>query len=167
MSRPVVTEITESEEPQASDCFGNRARQCRQHLAGKGYTRGAMRRALIFGLALTLAGLGPLPVSTCAWLSSGWVECKTPKTPSPCESMNMDECAAQSVAALNSSCCVASNAHSPESWLQPSDSSPLPVPALASALVCDVPRIAQPASVVPVQDPSPPPLQSLLCTFLI
>jgi hypothetical protein len=126
-----------------------------------------MRRTLIFGLALSLAGLGPLPLSACAWLSSGWVECKTPKTPTPCESMSMDECAAQSGVSLNSSCCVASNAHSPESWLQPSDTSPLLAPALASSLVCDVPRIARLAPVVPVQSAAPPPLQSLLCTFLI
>jgi hypothetical protein len=131
------------------------------------YHQGVMRHIFILALALSLAGLGPLPLSACALLSSQPAECEAQKTSSPCERMNMDESGTRLVSAPDSSCCVLS-----ETPLPPAQSPSLDLSLTAVAAVVPDPLSAiapvartRPAFLVP--DLSPPALQSLLCTFLI
>jgi len=126
----------------------------------------SMRRSVIFVLALSLVGLGPVPLSACAVLSSKLAECATPKTQSQCDQMNMDESGTQFVAAPGTSCCVASKAPIPRLQYRASDLS-LVVPIAILDPTGDSPRIQRLPSVLVVQDLSPPSVQSLLCTFLI
>src|SRR5258708_33231441 len=125
-----------------------------------------VRRALIFGLALTLLGLGMRPLSVCALFSSQLDECETPKTQSRCDQMNMDESGTQLVAASDKSCCSISQAPIPQSQFKGSDLS-LVAPIAVLNPTGDTPRIQRSLPVLIVQDLSPPSLQSLLCTFLI
>src|SRR5947209_20330459 len=74
----------------------------------------SMRRSLIFGLALSLVGLGTGPLSACALLTSKLAECATPQTRSQCDQMNMDESGTQLVTAPDTSCCFVSKAPIPE-----------------------------------------------------
>jgi len=125
-----------------------------------------MRRILIFGLALSLLGLGPVPLSACALLSLKLAECATPKTQSQCEQMNMDESGTQLVAASDTSCCFVSKAPIPQLQYKASD---LSLTASTAVLdpTGDTPRIQRLLPVLIAQDISPPTIQSLLCTFLI
>ena len=126
-----------------------------------------MRRAIILGIMFGLVGLSLVPLSACALFSSKLAECASPKTQSRCDQMNMDESGIQLVAAPDTSCCLASNAPLPESQYKASDLSltwgfeTVPDP------MGDRPRVQQLPPVLLEQDLSPPPLQSLLCTFLI
>ena len=126
----------------------------------------SMRRSVIFILALSLVGLGPVPLSACAVLSSKLAECATPKTQTQCDQMNMDESGTQFVAAPDASCCVASKAPIPQIQYRASDLS-LVVPIAILDPTGDSPRIQRLPPVLIVQDLSPPSVQSLLCTFLI
>src|SRR6266852_9308993 len=74
----------------------------------------SVRRSLIFSLALSLVGLGPVPLSACALLTSKLAECATPKAQSRCDQMNMGESGTQLVAALDTSCCFLSRAPIPQ-----------------------------------------------------
>ena len=128
-----------------------------------------VRRAAIFVLTVTLIGLGPVPLSACALSSSRLTECATPATQSHCDGMKMDEDGATKVAALpNGFCCSFSNA--PVSTR--GQKSPAPVlltasPILAVSVTLQVPRAEQDRSTEIEYDIPPPPLQPLLCTFLI
>src|SRR5215472_10834737 len=68
-------------------------------------TPDTVRRSFIFVLALSLVGLGPVPLSACAIFSSKIAECATPQTKSRCDQMNMDESIPKVAAAPNASCC--------------------------------------------------------------
>jgi hypothetical protein len=125
-----------------------------------------VRRSLIFTLALSLVGLGPVPLSACALLSSKLAECATPKTQSRCDQMNMDESGTQLVTALDTSCCSISKAPIPQLQYKASDLS-LAAPIAVLDSTGDTPRIQRLPPAVIVHDLSPPSLQSLLCTFLI
>lgn len=125
-----------------------------------------MRRALIFGLALSLAGLGTGPLSVCALFSSQLAECATPKTQSRCDQMNMDQSGTQLVAAADTSCCFVSKAPIPQLQYKASDLS-LAAPIAVLDATGDTPRVQRLRPVLIVHDLSPPSLQSLLCTFLI
>src|SRR2546425_11310604 len=126
-----------------------------------------MRRALSFGLALSLMGLVPAPLSACALFSSRPAECATPQTESQCDQMNTDASGPQLAAAPSTSCCVVSQAPLPESQTKPTEFSLAPTHAVVPELTWDLPRLenARPADVA--RDVSPPSLQPLLCTFLI
>jgi len=125
-----------------------------------------VKRALIFGLALSLVGLGPVPLSACALLNSKLAECATPKTQSQCDQMKMDETRTRLVAASVASCCALSKAPTPE--LQPK-ASDLSLAASIAVLnpTGDTLRVQRLLPVLVVQDLSPPSFQSLLCIFLI
>jgi hypothetical protein len=125
-----------------------------------------MRRILIFGMALSLVGLGPMPLSACALFSSQLAECATPKTQSQCDQMNMDESGTQLVSASDTSCCFISKAPIPQLQKKASDLS-LAAPIAVLDPTGDTPRIQRLLPVLIVHDLSPPTLQSLLCTFLI
>jgi hypothetical protein len=124
-----------------------------------------VRRSLIFALALSLIGLGPVPLSACALLSSKLAECATPRTQSHCDQMNMDESGTQLVAASDTSCCFISKAPIPQLQGKASDLSLVVLAVLDPT--GDTPRIQRLLPVLIVQDISPPTIQSLLCTFLI
>jgi hypothetical protein len=117
-------------------------------------------------LAVSLVGLGPVPFSACALLTSKLAECATPKTQSQCDKMNMDESAIQLVVASDTSCCIVSSAPIPQFQSKATD---LSLAARIEVLdsTGDTPRIQQLPPALIVQDVLSPPLQSLLCTFLI
>lgn len=125
-----------------------------------------LRKTLILLLALSLVGLGPVPLSACALLSSKLAECATPRTQSQCDQMNMDESGTQLVTASNTSCCFVSKAPIPQLQYKASGLS-LVAPIAVLDLTGDPPRIQRLPTVLIVHDLSPPTLQSLLCTFLI
>jgi hypothetical protein len=125
-----------------------------------------VRRLLVFALALTLIGLGPVPLSACALLTSKLAECAAPKTQSRCDQMNMDENGTHLVAAPDASCCMGSQAPIPQFQSKASALS-VAAPIEVLDLTGDTPRIQRLPRVLIVQDVSPPSVQSLLCTFLI
>jgi hypothetical protein len=143
------------------------------HIVGRGPKQGcvvgyiSMKRALILVVAFGLAGLGPAPVSASAVLSGNLVMCVTPRVQTACDQMNMDANSARLLAASDSSCCFISDASLPGSRYTASD----PIAAAAPTVVADplgyAPRIRRIPTPHPARDSSPPPLQSLLCTFLI
>jgi hypothetical protein len=107
--------------------------------------------------------LGLMPLSACAMLTSLQAECATPKTQSQCDRMNMDESETQLVTASETTCCIASEAPTPE--LQPA-SSDFSLAAPLDAMR-DTASIQRQPPVLITQEFSPPSPQSLLCTFLI
>jgi hypothetical protein len=124
-----------------------------------------VRRVLIFALALSLAGLGLCPPSTCAMHSSKMGECATPETQSQCDQMSMDESGTQFLSAPDRSCCSISKAPIPESRYRASDFSS--APQVHFDPTDNAPRTQRPVAVFVTHSSSPPSLQSLLCTFLI
>lgn len=119
--------------------------------------------ALILGLLVS----GQSPMSLCALASHLVTECASPETQSDCDRMDMSTESAPKVTAPAASCCVASHAPLPEaknelsvptgeSDLATVTISPAEVLSFETKNLSDVPR-----------DVSPPPLQPLLCTFLI
>jgi len=125
-----------------------------------------VRRILFFGLALSLIGLGPVPLSACALLTSKLAECATPKTASRCNGMDMGESSTHLAAGSTTSCCSISKTPSAQLPSRATNFSATPRISAFDA-TGDAPRSYGVPSVFPLGDPSPPPLQSLLCTFLI
>jgi hypothetical protein len=156
------------------------AKRDAEHITGGGDTRKCevnaqgvcllewtvMRRVLILGLALTVFSSGLVPLSACALRTSKLAECATPKTQSRCDQMNMDESGAPVVTASDTSCCSISDAPVPQSQNKASGFS-LAAPILFFDATADIPRTQGLLPARIVQDLSPRPLQSLLCTFLI
>jgi hypothetical protein len=126
----------------------------------------SVRRSLIFALALSLVGLGPVPLSACALLTLKLAECATPRTQSRCDQMNMDESGTRLVAVPDTSCCFSSKAPIPRLQYKASELS-VAAPVAVLDPTGDTPRIQRLPPVLIVQDLSPPTFQSLLCTFLI
>ena len=128
-----------------------------------------MRRIFSLVVALGLAGLGPLPISACALAHSQQGECAAPQTKTQCERMAMEQAEKPTVTFSNASksCCVISEAPLPEAQTGTGSFSAAAAPAVG----LDAIIATQPAENAPYrdvkQDLSPPPLQSLLCTFLI
>lgn len=126
-----------------------------------------MRRILSFFIALGLIGLGPLPLSACALIYSQASECGTPQTETHCERMGMDQAEGPSVSPASKTCCVISEAPLPE---EQSSAGNLPATAGSAPDSSAVPEIVRLENARPLdelQDFSSPPLQPLLCTFLI
>jgi hypothetical protein len=126
-----------------------------------------MRRTITLALALSLAGLGPVPLSVCALVSFQLAECETPSAQSLCEQMDMHQSGSQLDSVADTSCCHIAKAPLPESQFVASDLSLLPAPALALHSIVAPASAEKELSADVVQDISPPPLQPLLCTFLI
>jgi hypothetical protein len=78
----------------------------------------------------------------------------------------MDESETQLVTASETTCCIASEAPTPELQPASSDFSLAPLTAPLDAMP-DTARIQRHTPVLITQEFSPPPPQSLLCTFLI
>lgn len=126
-----------------------------------------MRKILSFLVALGLAVIG-LPVSACALAHSHARECATPQTKRNCERMGMGHAEGPPVSVANSSksCCSISQAPAPETRTWAGSFSVAAVPALASNIFV----VAVPFEILrsrAVNQDSSPPLQPVLCTFLI
>jgi hypothetical protein len=128
-----------------------------------------MRRTFTLALALSLAGLGPVPLSACALVFFQLAECETPSAQSLCEQMDMHQSGSQLDSVPDTSCCHIAKAPLPESQFEASDLTLLPAPtsAVALDLVAESASAEKEHLADVVQDISPPPLQPLLCTFLI
>src|SRR5215467_3216145 len=126
-----------------------------------------MRRSLILALALSMAGLGSVPLSACAIFSSKMAECATPQTKSRCDQMKMDDSIPKVVPAPDASCCSLSNASVPATRQKASELSLAAVPVVVLGIEWNLPRTREQRPTRIEQALSPPPLQSFLCTFLI
>ena len=125
-----------------------------------------MRRLLTLALSLSLTGVGPVPLSLCAIFSSKLAECSTPKTQSSCDTMNMGDNGTR-LAARYSSCCNLDNAPVAARQHQFSQPSLTTSAAVIISSAWMLPRIERTWPTDIERYVSPPPLQSLLCTFLI
>src|SRR5437588_776773 len=129
-----------------------------------------MRRILSLFVALGLAGLEPLPVSACALLHSQTNECATQPKMTDCESMGMEQGGEKqkvTVSNAGNSCCAISNAPSPEAQTWAGSLSVVTGPAPVSGTIIAAQPFESKSSFDLGKDLSPPPLQALLCTFLI
>lgn len=139
-------------------------------LRGTGwYTLGNVKRAVILGVVLSLAGLGPVPLSACALLSSRLAECATPATMSHCSHMGMHaDSGTTASAAPDRSCCKLSNAPAPARQQNSPQITLLPPSHIELLHATQEPSVI--LRTLPFEiaiNPSPPPSQSLFCTFLI
>src|SRR3974377_1234811 len=126
-----------------------------------------MRRSLICIVALGVAIAGSSPVSLCAIASALATDCASAQTQSQCDRMDMGAPSAPALTARTAACCSITGAPLPEAKSPPS--SPAPQQGVASILILAV-EVVQSGHghLVDVrQDSPPPPLQPLLCTFLI
>src|SRR5215467_3165882 len=114
-----------------------------------------------------MAGLGPVPLSACAIFSSKMAECATPLTKSRCDQMNMDESIPKVAAAPNASCCSLSNAPVPATRQKMSGLSLAAVSIVSLGIEWKLVRAKEQRPTQIEQALSPPPQQSVLCTFLI
>jgi hypothetical protein len=126
-----------------------------------------MRRILSFFIAMGLVGLGPLPLSACALIYSQPSECATPKTETHCERMGMEQAEHPSVSPASKSCCVISEAPLPEAQSNAGELPATAGSALDSSAAPEIVRLENVRPLEALQDFSSPPLQTLLCTFLI
>jgi hypothetical protein len=128
-----------------------------------------MRRILSFAVALGLTGVGPLPLSACALVSSQPSECASPQTRTQCERMGMDqaELASPKVSAASKNCCIVSQAPAPDAQTWAGNFSVTAAPAIVSGVIVATQPFENERPRDVKQNSSPPTLQSLLCTFLI
>lgn len=124
-----------------------------------------MRRALILGLALSIIAAGLMPLSVCALLSSKMAECAETTAQSACDQMHPHSGGTQFFKGFDRSCCVSSQAPLPELQLKAAAVGPVSIAVYHDTLA--VPSVRRYSTLLVVENPSPPSLQSLLCTFLI
>jgi len=123
---------------------------------------------LVCVLVIGLAAAGPNPLSVCALFSSIAGDCTSSvETQSPCDKMDMGEHTAQSIMTRSASCCVVSQAPLPESKNEVSKTSVKLEKAATLVLANEEVNSASFRLRSQSQELSPPPLRSLLCTFLI
>jgi hypothetical protein len=126
-----------------------------------------MRRLFILVMAVTLAGLGQVPLSASALFSSDRIGCISPKIQFDCDDMNMDTSGTQLAPAENTSCCFVSGLPAQELQFVVSASSFASAPTATPVSAGDTPRVRIVPQDVPRHNFSPPASQSRLCTFLI
>jgi hypothetical protein len=126
-----------------------------------------MRRILGFLVALGFLSLGPLPLSACALIYSQPSECATPKTEFHCERMEMGRTESPVVLASSKNCCVISQAPQPDAQSGTGHLSIAPVETIESIKAATITTTEKTLPSEMLRDTSPPPLQLLLCTFLI
>ena len=127
-----------------------------------------MKAFLIYALALGLVVAGPNSLPLCALLSPIAGDCTAPETQSQCDKMAMGEHRAPAaVTSRSDSCCAISQAPLPEPKTEVSKTTVKLelAPAFTSATQVLNSEKVRPRNVL--QELSPPPLRSLLCTFLI
>jgi hypothetical protein len=126
----------------------------------------SMRRAFILGLALSVFSAGLMPLSVCALSSSRMAECAEATAPSPCDQMYSRSAETQVSKGSDKSCCFTSQAPLPELQFKGIEVGPaLAITVSQNALA--IPIATGYSTLLVVEHPSPPSLQSLLCTFLI
>ena len=124
-----------------------------------------MRRVLIIGVALSLLVAGLPPLSACALLSSRAAECARATAESHCD--KMDHSGGTKLSSNSAaSCCVVSQAPAQELQYKAAEASPSAT-IVPSGATLSIPGVRGASTRLVVEDPSPPSLQSLLCTFLI
>jgi hypothetical protein len=126
-----------------------------------------MRRLFILVMAVTLGGLGQVPLSASALFSSNRVGCASAKIRHHCDNMNMNPSSPQLAAAENTSCCFVSGPPADESQFVVSAPTFAATPAANPASLGDTPRTRTLPPDIAWHDFSPPTSQSLLCIFLI
>jgi hypothetical protein len=128
-----------------------------------------MQRILSMLIALGLASLAPLPVSACALLHSHTSECASPQTKVDCGHMAMEQEQEPliTVSNRNKTCCGISQAPLPEQQTWGGSFAVAAPPAPASSVVAAATPLVSARSSDIARYTSPPPLQSLLCTYLI
>lgn len=128
-----------------------------------------MRRILSSLIALGLAGLGSVSVSACALVHSHTSECATPQTKVDCEHMAMAQGREPpiTVSSASKSCCGISQAPRPEAQTWAGSFAVAMAPSVASTVIVAAQAFPNVPSLDTKWDSSPPPPQSLLCTFLI
>lgn len=119
--------------------------------------------AIIIGLVI----LGPAPASICSLLSSMAGECATPASRTHCDDMDMATPSGPTVAAPSSSCCLSSQAPLPESRNETAKITVHQDLGSAPQIVYAETDFNEAQSDQVPQVSSSPPLQPLLCTFLI
>jgi hypothetical protein len=125
-----------------------------------------MRRVFILGLALSVFAGGLMPFSACALFSSRMAECAGAKAQSPCEQMHPHSAGVQFSKGSDKSCCGTTQA--PPAVLQFNAAAVGPAITIAlSHNTLVVPSARTNSALLVIENPSPPSLQSLLCTFLI
>lgn len=126
-----------------------------------------MRRLLIIGLALSVFTAGVVPLSVCAMLS-GAAECAEATTQSPCGHMQSHKGEAQLSGGSDNSCCAISQAPLPEMQYKAAEVSLAATPIAPTLdMLAVLPTGPSSTLLAVVENPSPPSLQSLFCTFLI
>lgn len=126
-----------------------------------------MKKFLIGALVLALVVASPNPLSFCALLSSALGNCGSAETRSQCDKMDMGEHTATVVSSRSNSCCAISQAPLPESKTEVPKTTVKLELAVALTSVTDVVNSERVRVPTVPQELSPPPLRSLLCTFLI
>jgi hypothetical protein len=127
----------------------------------------SMRRLFILVMAVTLGGLGQVPLSASALFSSNRIGCGSPKLRLHCDEMNMDTSGPQLAASEDTSCCFVSSPPIHESTFVVSASSFAVAHAPTVLSVGDAPPVWTVPPDILWHDFSPPSSQSRLCTFLI
>jgi hypothetical protein len=126
-----------------------------------------VKKVLTYTLILGFVVVGANPLSFCAIVSSALSDCASSETRSQCDKMDMGEHPASAVAPRSSFCCVISQAPLPESKTEVSKTTVKLELAAALTLGTDVVHSEKLSPPSVPQELSPPPLRSLLCTFLI
>lgn len=127
----------------------------------------AVKKFLITALVLGLVVACPNPLSLCALPFSAPGDSGSAETRSHCDKMDMGEHSGQTVTSRSNSCCAVSQAPLPKPKTELSKTTvklELAVALTPATNVVNSERVR--ARSVP-HEASPPPLRSLLCTFLI
>ena len=156
-----MTGVTEGELKTIRDCNVRALRKLRDRV------KGTVRRLAIFALALSMAGLGPVPLSACAIVSSRMAECATLERQSECNQMSTHEGIMNGAGTPNGSCCSLSADPVPATRHKPFEASLADDAALFVEVTRELPNRREQRPVQIEHTLSPPPLQSLLCIFLI
>jgi hypothetical protein len=111
--------------------------------------------------------VGPSPVSLCALASSLAADCESMVKPSPCDQIDMPAHPCETWKVSTISCCAMSQAPLPEAKHELSSPGPEQQLATVATLSAEAVHPERQAPTDVLHDPSPPPRQSLLCTFLL
>ena len=106
-------------------------------------------------------------MSLCALASSLVADCEAMDKPSPCDQMDMPTHTSETWKVSTISCCAMSQAPLSEAKHELSSPGPEQELATVSILSAEVTHAERQDFTDGLRDPSPPPQQSLLCTFLL
>ena len=133
----------------------------------KALVQHTVRRILICALALGLLMLCPGQLPLCSIFSSSMGDCATRTAETPCDMMDMPSSPPAAIASQPQSCCTIARAPVPEPRVRVSKVSVELKLEVSPSLNAGTAKASDIASVPVFVDFSPPPLQSLLCSFLI